>query len=385
MVSTEHARSTILVTARAVDSERVSLADAGGRIPSEDVFAPVPLPPVRIALVGGFLCTSDAALPRPFPLDALTPSEESTAGLPQVSPGDPVPDDAIAVVPTPRGEAALGGEDVIAEPGSLAASGDVVIPRGVPLAAVHVRLLAELGVRRVAVHRKPRIAIVAVGDELVRVDEPLSTGARYDGATPMIAAHVARCGGVPLQLGPVPRRQEDIEFAVSKAFDEADALVVAAASGAVCDDDLSRTLTKRGVETKFSGVSLSPGCATLFGTARGKPVLLLPSSTAEILVTCELFLSPLIHTMAGLAVTEPRKVGALLERTLRSPAAGVYTVWAVQLVMDGKPFVAKPVSGWPGGVVYNAAAVHGLCASPDGRDIRAGYSVEVIPVGAHLS
>lgn len=382
MTSLESARSLILSTVSAVDSERVSLTDAGGRVVSEDVRAPIPLPPTRVAVVGGFLCRRDAVVPQSFPLDGCLPTDEPPAGDSAISPGDLVPADAVAVVSS-RALAAAGqtdGGDSIAEPGMFAASGDIVIPRGKPLSAVDVRLLGELGVRRVAVHRKPRIGIVAIGDELARVDEALAPGKRYDGASPMLAAHVVDCGGIPVQLGPVPLSREDIEFAMSKAAEETDALILTAASGAVPDDELHQILVKKGVEQRFLGLALSPGCATFFGTARGRPVLLVPSATADLLATSEFLITPLIHKLAGLALTEPRKVGALLEQTLRCPAQGVCTVWAVELKMDDKPIIARPVKGWPGGVVFNAASVHGLCMSADGHDIRAGYSVEVVPV-----
>jgi molybdopterin biosynthesis enzyme len=328
------------------------------------------------------VCRSDRIAPRAFQPDA-PPADDGRQPLGfTVAPGDIVPDDIHAVVSSPglagsgHGEPGAG----MAEPGVFSAPGDMIVPRGKPLSTIDVRLLAELGMRRVPVHRKPRIGIVAIGDQLAMVDGVLSPGQQYDGASPMLAAHITECGGIPIRLGPVPRRPEDIQFAMSKAFEEDDALILAASTGANEGDDLAQILTKMGVEQRFLGLAVSPGCASFFGTARGKPVLLVPSAGAELLSVSELLVTPLVHRLAGLSRIEPRKVGALLEETLRCPVPGVCTVWAVQLKTEGRPVLARPVKGWPGGVVYNAASVHGLCISPDGRDIRAGYSVEVIPV-----
>ncbi|MBN1423673.1 hypothetical protein JXA88_03865 [Candidatus Fermentibacteria bacterium] len=377
MTSLDNARNLILTSVSPVEPERIALLDAGGRVASEDILAPVPLPPVRIAAVEGFLCREDDMAPHGILMESpVDPAVEPLA----VSPGDIVPPDAAAIVRAPGSYPAGEGEGIV-EAGMLATSDEVIIPRGTNLSAMDVRLLAELGTRRVPVHRKPRIAVVAIGDELARLDDTLGPGKRYDGASPMLAAYVGACGGIPVQLGPVPRNPEDIEFAMSKAFDEDDALILVAASGAVHSDDLAQILAKKGVDQRFLGVALHPGCASFFGMARGMPVLLVSSAAADLLVTSELLIAPLVQKLTGVPVGEPRKVGAMMEQTLRG-TAGVCAVWAIELKTEGRALIARPVKGWPGGVVFSAASVHGLCISSDGRDVRAGYSAEVIPVRA---
>ncbi len=368
MISLDAARRMILSLVSPVDTERVGLGDAGGRVAAEDVRAPSGLPPTRIRAGTGFTCPARG-------------SDGSHSPIARAA-ADPGDGQEVVAVTTPAAARVprFPGDLATVEPGSLASPGDVVIPRGTPLTAFDIRLLAELGVRRVAVHRKPRVALVSIGDDLVRVEDALASDRRYDGSSPMVAAYVVSCGGIPVQLGPVPCRREDIEFAMTKAFDECDMLAVTTDSGAVEGSEVVGIVTRRGVDRKFLGVSLCPGHATMFGIAKGKPCVLTSSLPADLSVVLELLMRPLVLKLAGMVVIEPRRIGALLEQTLRCPVRGVTTAWAVRLWAEGKSVMASPVEGWPGGVVFKAASVHGLVVSPDGHDIPAGFSVEVLPL-----
>ncbi len=379
-------QSLIRASSGPVETERVALLEAVGRVTSEGIVAPTQLPPSSLAIMGGYAVQRVRA-------DILAQNEAAggdSSSFPNcrvpIFPGDPLPAHTNAVIPSGTAEepsiaddAPMAQREYIVGAGEIGASGETLFGSGRLLSPTDISLLADLGLRRVGVYKKPTVAVLTIGDEFSKVDDVLGPDKRYDSAGALISGAVVQCGGLPVQLGPVTEGPEDLEYAVRKGLEE-NGLVIATRRGRGRGDGLTHVLAKQGIEVIFSHVALWPGGEVLFGQMKDHPVLVLPLGAGELLVAAELLLVPLLLRLVGWKRSIRRGVTARLERTLRSPRNDVCAAWAVTLMGESSPYQACPVPQWPGGALYRSASIYGLCLSEDGSDLAAGCSAEVLPL-----
>ena len=326
LVTFERARRLVLEAARPVGAEAVALADALGRTLAARVASGAALPPFDTSAMDGYAArAADLGVP-----PAVLPVAGSThAGAPPpaalpagvlwaITTGAPLPPGADAVVPVewtepvgrdrvrveraPRpGQYVRRRGEALAEGAEVLAAGDVVTPAA-------VGLLAAVGRATVEVRRRPRVAVVATGDEVVKDGGALGPGQIWDANGPGLAAQVAAAGGEP--LGPLTAR--DTAASVSAALDaagEAD-VVVFAGGVSVGERDLVRAeLGRRGVVWRFWRVRQRPGKPLAFGTMGGRPVVGLPGNPVSAAVCFEVYVRPLLAASLGrtspLSPTEP--------------------------------------------------------------------------------
>ncbi len=316
----EDAQARILAGSTVLATEQVALTDALGRVLAVPIVAEFDLPPFANSSMDGYaLLARDipgASLDRPVLLNVIgeVPAGGIFSGsvLPgtaiRIFTGAPVPEGADAVVqqeltapgPSPdtiaiQSAATVGTNIRVA--GSDIPAGTPMLARGTGIGVAEVALLAALGLGEVMVVRRPRVAIVATGNELVEPGGSLRPGQIYNSNTPMLAAAVREAGGEPWIL-PVARDDlEDIRarFAQAQTAD----LILTSGGVSVGDYDLVRQVLDEQGEIAFWRVNVRPGKPLAFGTIGHVPLIGLPGNPVSSAVTFELFARPLIRTLLG--------------------------------------------------------------------------------------
>ena len=343
LLSVEAARDAVLAVAEPVGTESIAPADALGRITAEAVTARVSLPPWTNSAMDGYAIRSAdvAAATETAPTELRVIGDIAAGAAPDiaVAPGTAVriatgarlPDGADAVVPVedttpldaqrrlgPRGRDATGplpAACVVHEPvgpgGSVRAAGSdleagaTLLTPGSGITAAAVALIAGAGVERVLVHRRPRVAVLATGDEVRAPGQPLGAAGIPDANGPGLRALVTAAGGDAIDLGIATDDLDDVLGRLRRGLESgADALIV---SGGVSVGpyDVVKTAIESIGRIDLWRVAVQPGKPFAFGVADrlggGAPVLLfgLPGNPVSSAVTFELFVRPAIRALAG--------------------------------------------------------------------------------------
>ncbi|QUV80770.1 molybdopterin molybdotransferase MoeA [Chloracidobacterium sp. D] len=383
-----------------VGVERVSLFEAVGRILAETVHAPHDLPPFDNSAMDGYAVvaadTAGASEASPVRLEV---SEQVTAGqLPQqamssgqavrIMTGAPLPEGASGVViqeqvrregstiwltrPVKEGDhIRRRGEDIRA--------GQAVMSAGECLTAAHIGVLAAFHRAFVTVRRRPVVAIVATGDELIEVDEPPATGKIVNSNAYALAALVRAAGAQPLVLPLVRDNVAQVEAAFAEAAATAD-VVVSSGGVSVGEHDLVKPALERlGLEARFWRVWMKPGKPLLFGRLRGRPCFGLPGNPVSGMVCFHLFVRPALGKMLGLPETRWRlpEVSARLAHEVRTKGDRP-TYLRARLVWTETGWQAEVLPGQGSGMLTSMLGAQGLVFFPEGK--RVGQAGEVVPV-----
>ncbi|MDI6870161.1 MAG: molybdopterin biosynthesis protein [Bacillota bacterium] len=230
------------------------------------------------------------------------------------------------------------GEDLVVS--------EVILPEGHRLRPVDLGALLAGGVSRVSVRRRPRVAVLPTGTELVDLaadpDRDLQPGQIVEYNSRVIAGLVAEWGGEPQRLAPVPDRPGELRRMIRQALAGADVLVVNAGSSAGTRDYTAPLLEELG-RVVVHGVALKPGRPTILAVVDGKPVLGLPGYPVTAVLVAETFLAPLLARFLGTAPPAPPTVTAKLTRRVTSPP-GVEEFLRVRLgEVDGE-LICSPIA-----------------------------------------
>jgi molybdopterin molybdotransferase len=380
MLSVEEARDRILAHARLTEPEQLPLSDAVGRVPVESaVTAAVDVPPFANSSMDGFALRA-ADVPAELPIVG-----EVAAGvtdLPTVRPGTavrimtgaPLPPGADAVIPIE--EAGMVGQDRVLLPatavgrnvrarGDDTQRGDRVELAAEPLSPATIAVLASLGIGQIAVRRRPRVAILSTGDELVAPGEPLGAGQIHDANTVALAAAVLEAGGEPIVLPRVRDESDAIDAALRDGATRAD-LLVASGGVSVGRHDHVRAGIERLGELAFWRIAVQPGKPLAFGSIGERPVIGLPGNPVSALVTFELFVRILLRGMLGLAGDGRLHVPARLEETVpKDRERRAYLRVIVRPGPDG--WSASPAGGQGSAQLRSLAAANALLVVPEGE------------------
>jgi molybdopterin molybdotransferase len=372
-------RDAVVGAISPVAAEDVPLAAAGGRYLAASALARVQAPPHTCSAMDGYAVRADdvaggATLAVVSTIYAGDVPRRSLARgeAARIFTGGTLPEGADAVVREEAvkvdgdrvrfAEPARAGENVRSA-GEDVEAGAVALGAGVRVGARQAALLAAVGVERISVRRRARVAIVSTGDEVVSGRTPDSNGVALEGLVTAVGAVASRLA--------VPDRIDALAGALSSALATADAVVTVAGVSVGERDLVPAALAQLGAEVRVHGVPMKPGKPFLFALAAGKPVLGLPGSPSACLVAFEVFARPAILALAGAA----RRVRPELPVRLAEPASGrpgrARLLWA-RLEPGG---TARPI-GRDGAQIRGPALADALLLVPAGTgDLAAGAEV----------
>ena len=357
-------------------SEPVSLAEALGRVLAHDIAAPIDTPPFDRSNVDGFAVnaadTTGATDTNARRL--LLNAEVLTCGAAPkltVAPGTataiatggvlPRGADAVAMIEwtdlaeSPKGPAidlrrAVAPGLFVSFAGSDIARGETLLRRGTRIGSREIGMIAACGIAVVEVVRKPRVAVLSTGDELVEPGKPLRPGTVYDSNGAIIAAAVVEAGGEPIVFGSFPDDERALDKAVRVALEASDIVVLSGGTSKGAGD-LSHTIVsklgKPGI--LVHGVALKPGKPLCLAVIGNKPVVVLPGFPTSAIFTFHAYVAPVLRAFAGL----PPEAADTIEATVpvRLPSEmGRKEFVLVALVSGEKGPIAFPIGKGSGSV-----------------------------------
>lgn len=370
-----------------VGVERVLLSKAHDRVLTRDVVAPMDVPPFDRSTMDGYAVkavdTFGADEDRPVALNFCgqitvgeSPSIVVESGMAaEIATGAPLPKGADAVVmveystrrddnvfihrPVSKGENMMGA-------GSDIRKGEKILKKHQMLSSREIGVLAALGLTEVDVYKRPRVAILSTGAEVVEPGKPLPSGKIYDINAYAFSAAVSECGGEPINLGIIPDDRNQLKAAVKKALNSADAVITSGGVSVGPKDLIPQvvdTLGKPGVI--ISGIAVKPGKPTTIAVVDGKPVFSLPGHPTSSLLMFHMIVRPIICKMAGRPEETPSML-KVVAATKMFPAKGRRTFVMVNLTYDktGK-LLASPVPVGLSGAITTLARADGFVEIPE--------------------
>jgi molybdopterin molybdotransferase len=334
MLSFEEARERILKSVTTMGAEQVELLESLGRVTSEDIVATQNLPCFDNSSMDGYAVRmADRAHFASLPVRGYIPAGEvATARIVpgtavRIMTGAPIPADCDAIVPfedTEESEDTISiCREVIAgqyihHAGEDIGSGERALAAGTPIRVPEISLLASLGRTSVRVYRKPRVAILSTGDELIEPGQALRPGKLFNSNSLALAAAVKEAGAIPLILGIAADTRESLRHKLCEGL-RADVLITAAGVSVGDRDIVREILRELDVQQVFWKIDMKPGKSTAFGRKGATPVFSLPGNPVSSMVTFEELVRPALLRMMGYRRVIKAGRKAILQHDLSKP------------------------------------------------------------------
>lgn len=390
MLTVPEASARILDGIAPLPPERVTLAESLGQVLASEVVSPLTLPPWDNSAMDGYAAIAadveGASAERPVTLpvvESIAAGETASRALARgeamrIMTGAPLPENADTVI---RVEDTDGGttrvtirddRDVrrnLRFRGEDLREGDVVLAAGTPIAAAQIGVLASVGAARVDVHRRPRVAILGSGDELVdleRFHEALAGRRIVSSNSYTLAALVRQAGGVPIDLGVAADSVDAMAEHMGRAA--GCDLLVTSAGASVGEFDYTREAFQRlGGEIGFWKVRMRPGAPIGFGRVGQMPWIGLPGNPVSAMVTFELFVRPVLRRMLGYRRLHRRSVDVAIEEPVTIGARLMHFLRAVVTPREGGGFSARLTGPQGSGILMSMALANALLIVPEDR------------------
>ncbi len=386
-------------------TELVDLSDALGRITAADILAPHALPSFARSTVDGYAVmaadTYGASDNMPAyskilgeVLMGAAPSlqlKKSTCASIHTGGMLPIGADAVVMLENTQSvraqeveilRAVAVGENIILV-GEDVMVGQEVIPKGILLRPAEVGGLAALGITQVKVRRRPRVAILSTGDEIIPLGTSLEPGKVFDVNTYTLSALVSRAGGEAVPMGILPDKADSLALCAAQALQTCNMVVITAGSSASARDLTGQVINELGKPgVLVHGVNVRPGKPTILAACAlpgqtPKPVIGLPGNPVSAYVIACLFVVPAIKALLGVLHEAP-KPSVEAHLTLNVPSEAGREDWVpVRLTPSRSGWEAEPVFG-KSNLIYTLVRADGLvCIPPDTTGLNVGESVEV--------
>ena len=392
MLSVAEAQQTILATVSRLEPEPVFLLDALGRVLAEDVHADSALPLFDNSAMDGYaIRAEDVAHTSRANGVRLSVIGEVPAGHPinlelragtaiRITTGALLPRGADTVVPVEDTDDGARGASALPEAvtiylalkrganvrrvGDDVQRGEKVLTVGSLIRPAEIALLAAVGRDPVQVYRRPRVALLATGDELVSPSQQPGPGQIRNVNEFSTAALVLRYGGVPLLLGIASDRVEDVATKLEAASGQGADLIVASAGVSVGAYDVVKDAVRAHGSIDLWKVRMRPGKPLAFGAYRGLPFFGLPGNPVSAMMTFEQFVRPVLRVMAGHTQWRKPTIAVTLLETIKSDGRETYARAWVERQADR--WIARLSGGQGSNMLGSLARANALIVVPDG-------------------
>ena len=385
-------------------SERVELSRLLGRVLAEDVYADVDVPAFDRSNVDGYTVRAEETYgaaeeePRIFRfndeeiatgIEPRFPVEPGTAST--IATGAMLPRGADAVVMVEHARVDEAANRLVVQrpvaPGSGIsfagtdmARGELVLRRGVRLTSRETGVLAAIGRGQAEVVRRPRVAILSTGDEIIEPGSPGRPASVFDANATMLADAVRELGGEPVSLGIVGDDEVKLEAAVESGLERCDLVLMSGGTSKGTGDLSYRVLSRRSPGIVVHGVALKPGKPVCLGAVGAKPVAVLPGFPTSAIFTFHEFVAPVIRRLAGTRAEVPDTIPARMPARFNSEIGRTEYLLVNLIEGPGGP-TAYPM-GKGSGSVTTFAKADGFVTIPRDREfLEGGERVEVVPLG----
>ncbi|NAS88904.1 molybdopterin molybdenumtransferase MoeA [ANME-1 cluster archaeon AG-394-G21] len=387
--------------AKQTEKEKVAIDEALGRIASTDIFSVLNIPPFDRATMDGYAVVAadtfyaDENNPASLIIKGYIPAGELPSQDVEcgyclgISTGAPIPKGANAVVKientffddgeikkvkiykpvAPNENLMLACTDI--------KRGERIVKKGTTLTPRETGVLAACGLNEVSVVKKPKVAIISTGNEILVPGEDLKPGKIYDVNAHALSDSVRDCGCVPLALGIARDSVNEISGSLKEALKrDVDVIIASGSTSAGVGDLLPKVIEELG-EIIVHGVDIKPGKPLIFGLIRGKPVFGLPGNPTSALVTFNLFAAPLLRTIAGIRSLEEgeRRSAKAAIRIFSERGRNEYVL--VNLIPINGELLAYPILSGSGAITTLSKADGYIYMAKGKEIIEEGEMVEV--------
>ena len=399
MIKVAAALRTVLKGIKILEPEVIKLTDALERVLAQDLYADYDIPQFANSAMDGYAIksadTKGASKDSPKILEVC--GDIKAGDIPKrilkpnqairIMTGALIPKGAHSVVmveDTQRQEKnkvkifkeARIGEN-IRKAGEDIKKGELVIPKGTLLNSAHIGVLASLGKAKIKVTRKPKIAILATGDEVVDVDEKLEPGKIISSNTYTLYGQILKCGGIAKNLGIARDTPKQLEKKIRQGLN-CD-IILTSGGVSVGDYDLVKdVLAKIGTKIKFWKIAMRPGKPLVFGTIEDKLVFGLPGNPVSSMVSFEIFVRPAILKMLGQKNNDGRKeMEAVAEEDIKKKPGFRYFLRANTGWKQGMYFT-KTTGPQGSGILKSMALANSLIILPEDKEfVKKGEKIRV--------
>ncbi|MFN8447948.1 MAG: gephyrin-like molybdotransferase Glp [Anaerolineae bacterium] len=405
LLNVDEAVARILSGIQPLGDERVPLMEALGRVLAAPVVSDISLPPFANSSMDGFAVraanTEYATQEQPTVIRVVmdipagsSPDRPLLVGqAARIMTGAPLPEGADAIVPVeqtnqtwkPGDDAPLPDVvgvtarvrpgDYVRPVGEDIRAGQTVLDAGTLIRAQELGVLAALGQAEVTVKRRPRVAIVSGGDELVDVSQPLAPGKIRDTNSYTLFGLISAYGGEPIRIPTARDTLDDVRRRFREALDQQPDLILSSAGVSVGAFDVVRTVIEELGKIDFWRINLRPGKPLAFGSVGGVPFFGLPGNPVSAMVTFDVFVRPTLLRMSGRPDAVPT-----VEATLREPlkSDGRRSYIRVTLRLEDGQYVAESTGTQSSGALMSMVLADGLLVIPEG--VTEAHAGERVPV-----
>jgi molybdopterin molybdotransferase len=370
----------------------VPLHSALNRVLAEDIIAKEDLPRFNRSAVDGYAVRAEDTLGasqfKPKNLQIIDGDEISGEQAKQVWTGNPFPKGANAVVMLENAKringeieiwASVTPEENVSRKGEDVAKGETATKAGTRLKPQHLGLIAAFGIAKIKVFERPKIAILATGNELVDLGVIPRGGQIFEANRLVLSALCLELGAEPIDLGIVKDDVDEILGKLKIKVETADAIITSGGTSVGASDLVPEAVNRIGKPGIIvHGIAMRPAMPTALAVADGKPIIILSGNPVAAMIGFEVFARPLIFRMLGLKQEEHRPiVKAKITRRINT-TLGRKTFVRVSVFQRDGEFFAEPISVRGSGLISTMTKANGYVIAPENREgLEVGETVSV--------
>jgi len=379
-----------------LEAERVALGEASGRVLAEDVAAQLTQPPFDASAMDGYAVRAADVAALPATLRVIGRSAAGAGFRGRVGPGEavriftgaPVPEGADFIVIQENAEEAPGsvivreaaGGSFIRPRGQDFSEGDILLTAGTRLGPRELMLAAAMNRADLPVRRKPRVAILATGNEVVPPGSELAADQIVSSVPIGLAALIARHGGEAMPLG-IARDEPESIVTLARAGSAADILVTIGGASVGEYDLVATALKAEGLELDFWKIAMRPGKPLLFGRMGKQRVLGVPGNPVSALICAEVFLVPMLRKLLGAGERESHEPDAILGEALAANGPREHYMRALSEWREDGARVVTPLPSQDSSLVAALARADCLIVRPPNAPaLPRGARVRIVPL-----